>query len=244
MIVNLGLGGEKPFNNINQNVVADFEKILSRRVADNYFEIDKIARENGLVEHFNYLNYLDQSLSNLTEYKAFNLVKVKSMILIRERLLAMFYTKIKVVFYPDLKEPEKVHLSAIYSSLDSVGENITSELELDSLLPENSSTNNIYLLVNEALKLKITGSVFSTISSQIVIPDNFIGLTNATKDKDNQRIANFMIRNLTSSINKLDSELDEKEFDSTLNAIKKDYKILFSVLNKIEMLLIQKGKIR
>lgn len=244
MIFNLGLGVEKPFNKSDSNVVTDFENIFTRKVTDNYSEIDKIARENGLMEHFNYLNYLDQSLSNLSEYTPFNLIRVKSMILIREQLLAMFYTKIQVVFYPDLKEPEKVHLSAIYSSLNSNGENITSELELDHLLPENSSLNNVYLPAGEAFKLKITESVFLTISNLINIPDNFIGPSNATMDKDNQRIANFMIRNLTSNFNKLETQSGTIDIDSTLNLIKKDFKILSNVLNKIDLLIIQKGKIR
>jgi hypothetical protein len=244
MIFNLGLGAEKPFNSSNFNVVADFQNILTRKVTDNYFEIDKVARSNDLENHFEYLIYLDQTLSNLNESTAFNYEKVKSMILFREQLLAMFYTKIQVVFYPDLKEPEKVHLSAFYSIVDSAGENATSELELDNLLPENSSIQNVYLLSVDALNLKITQSVFSTISNQIVIPDNFIGPTNATKDKDNQRVANFMLRVLTSNFNKLETQSDSVDINSTLNLIKRDFKILINVLNKIDLLLIQKGKIR
>ena len=244
MIFNLGLGAEKPFNNSNLNVVADFEKLLSKNVFDNYYQIAKIARENDLENHFQYLYYLDQTLKNLNEYTAFNFEKVKSMILIREQLLAMFYTRIQVVFYPDLKEPEKVHLSAIYSTVDSFGENVTSELELDNLLPENSSMHNYYILADEALELRITESVFSTISNQIVIPDNFIGPTNASNGKANQLIANFMIRKLTSSVNKLETQSDSIDLDSTLNSIKRDFKILSNVLNKIDLLLIQKGKIK
>jgi len=244
MIFNLGLGAEKPFNNSNLNVVADFEKLLSKNVFDNYYQIAKIARENDLENHFQYLYYLDQTLKNLNEYTAFNFEKVKSMILIREQLLAMFYTRIQVVFYPDLKEPEKVHLSAIYSTVDSFGENVTSELELDNLLPENSSMHNYYIIVDKALELRITESVFSTISNQIVIPDNFMGPTNASNGKANQLIANFMIRKLTSSVNKLETQSDSVDLDSTLNSIKRDFKILSNVLNKIDLLLIQKGKIK
>jgi hypothetical protein len=244
MIFNLGLGAEKPFNNSNLNVVADFEKLLSKNVFDNYYQIAKIARENDLENHFQYLYYLDQTLKNLNEYTAFNFEKVKSMILIREQLLAMFYTRIQVVFYPDLKEPEKVHLSAIYSTVDSFGENVTSELELDNLLPENSSMHNYYIIADKALELRITESVFSTISNQIVIPDNFMGPTNASNGKANQLIANFMLRNLTSSFSKLESQLDSNDYDSTLISIKRDFKVLANVLNKIDLLLIQKGKIR
>ena len=53
-----------------------------------------------------------------------------------------------------------------------------------------------------------------------------------------------MIRSLTASFNKLESQLDPIEYDSTLNSIKRDFKILSNVLNKIDLLLIQKGKIR
>jgi hypothetical protein len=228
MIFNLGLGAEKPFNNSNLNVVADFEKLLSKNVFDNYYQIAKIARENDLENHFQYLYYLDQTLKNLNEYTAFNFEKVKSMILIREQLL----------------EPEKVHLSAIYSTVDSFGENVTSELELDNLLPENSSMHNYYIIADKALELRITESVFSTISNQIVIPDNFMGPTNASNGKANQLIANFMLRNLTSSFSKLESQLDSNDYDSTLISIKRDFKVLANVLNKIDLLLIQKGKIR
>ncbi len=244
MIFNLGLGAEMPFNNSNLNVVDDFEKLLSSKVTDNYSEIGNVARINDLENHFEYLKYLDYTLSDLNEVSAINFDKLKSLILIREKLLAMFYTNIKVVFYPDIESLDRVRLSAYYTILDPSGKEVATEIELDHLLPENASSIGIYDLYDKELKGRISKSVFTKLSNEISIPNDFIGEMNTTKDKDNQRIANFMIRSLTASFNKLESQLDSIEYDSTLNSIKRDFKILSNVLNKIDMLLIQKGKIR
>lgn len=244
MIFNIGLGVEKPVNNSNLNVIDDFEKLLSRKVTDNYSEIDKMARANGLEDHFNYLNYLDQSLNNLSQYTAFNFEKVKSMILIRSQVLAMFHTKIQVVFYPDIDCPNQIRLSAYYTILDLSGEEVATEIELDHLLPQNASLIGINDLYDEDLKGRISKSVVTKLSNQIPIPEYITGITTATKDKDNQRIANFMLRNLTYSFRKLESKLDSNDYDSTLTSIKRDFKMLANVLNKIDLLRIQKGKIR
>jgi hypothetical protein len=244
MIFNLGLFDEKPYNNSNLNVVADFEKILSRKVTCNYYEIGKVAIENDLENHFEYLKYLDYTLSDLNEVSAINFEKVKSLILIREKLLAMFYTNIQVVFYPDIESLDRVRLSAYYTNLDPSGKEVATEIELDHLLPEHASSIGIFDLYDKELKGRISKSVFKKLSNEISIPNDFIGEMNTTKGKDNQRIANFMIRSLTASFNKLESQLDSIEYDSTLNSIKRDFKILSNVLNKIDLLLIQKGKIR
>jgi hypothetical protein len=244
MIFNLGLGAEKPFNNSNLSVVADFEQLLSRKVIDNYSEIGNVARANDLENHFEYLKYIDYTLSDLNDVSAINFDKVKSMIMIREKLLAMFYAKIQVVFYPNIEYPNQVRLLAYYTILDLSGKEVATEIELDNLLPENASSIGINELYDKDLKGRISKSVFTKLSNQISIPDDFIGEMNTTKDKDNQRIANFMLRTLTASFSKLETQFDLVDINSTLNLIKRDFKILTNVLNKIDLLLIQKGKIR
>ncbi len=244
MIFNLGLGAEKPFNNSNLNVVADFEKLLSSKLNDNYSEIGNLASANDLENHFEYLKYLDYTLRDFNDVSAINFDKVKSMIMIREKLLAMFYAKIQVVFYPDIKYPNRIRLSAYYVIIDLSGKEVATEIELDHLLPENASSIGIYELYDKDLMGRISKSVFTKLSNQISIPSDFIGEMNTTKDKDNQRIANFMLRTLTASFSKLETQSDSVDIDSTLNLIKRDFKILTNVLNKIDLLLIQKGKIR
>lgn len=244
MIFNLGLGAEKPFNNSNLSVVTDFEQLLSRKVIDNYSEIGNVARANELENHFEYLEYIDYTLSDLNDVSAINFDKLKSMIMIREKLLAMFYAKIQVVFYPNIEYPNQVRLSAYYTILDRSGKEVATEIELDHLLPENASSIGIYELFDKDLKGRVSKSVFTKLSNQISIPSDLIGKMNTTKDKDNQRIANFMIRTLTASFSKLETQSDSVDIDSTLNLIKRDFKILTNVLNKIDLLLIQKGKIR
>lgn len=244
MIFNLGLGAEKPFNNSNLNVIADFEKLLSSKLNDNYSEIGNVARANDLENYFEYLKYLDYTLSDLNDVSAINFDKLKSMIMIREKLLAMFYAKIQVVFYPDIEYPNRVRLSAYYTILDLSGKEVATEIELDHLLPENASSIGMYELYDKDLKGRISKSVFDKLSNQISIPSDFFGEMNTTKVKDNQRIANFMLRTLTASFNKLESQLDSSDYDSTLKSIKRDFKLLSNVLNKIDLLLIQKGKIR
>lgn len=244
MIFNLGLGAEKPFNNSNFNVIADFEKLLSSKLNDNYYEIGNVARANDLENYFEYLKYLDNTLSDLNDVSAINFDKLKSMLMIREKLLAMFYAKIQVVFYPDIEYPNRVRLSAYYTILDLSGKEVATEIELDHLLPENASSIGMYELYDKDLKGRISKSVFDKLSNQISIPIDFIGEMNTTKDKDNQRIANFMLRTLTASFSKLETQSDSVDIDSTLKLIKRDFKILINVLNKIDLLLIQKGKIR